>query len=87
MPTARRRNATNEMLKSGHWQRSNHSQHYGSAYRRHKEMSWWATPDLKALVRRSYRPDLDIYQFGVYTGRTMHSISKTVGAFRHMWGL
>tara|TARA_B100001079_G_scaffold261858_1_gene263405 strand:- start:43 stop:861 length:819 start_codon:yes stop_codon:yes gene_type:complete len=56
----------------------------------------WRTPCLDYLIRKCSKctaskcDDLDIYEFGVYTGRSMRAISKKFVdndvAFRRMWG-
>ena len=73
-------------LPHGEWQQSNHEARYGNKFNATKIFRWPASIELRERLRRTRRGDLDVYQFGVYTGGSMRNISHTIGQFRHMWG-
>ena len=73
-------------LQHGTWQQPNHAASYGNAFNSTKAFRWPTSRGLRERLRRTRRGDLDVYQFGVYTGGSMRNISRTIGQFRRMWG-
>ena len=43
-------------------------------------------PTLARRLRAAARRELDVYQFGVYTGGSMASIARRIRGFGHLWG-
>jgi hypothetical protein len=73
----------------GAWQRGGrHEAIYGNRFNATKTFRWRISPGVEArLLQQSSRyPARDIYEFGVYTGGTMHDIGNVVPQYRHMWG-
>lgn len=71
---------------SQEWQSADHAKKYGNAFIGVKEFGWGAS---EAFIRRANElatSELDIYQFGVYTGGSMKGIHKRIGVYRRIWG-
>ena len=75
-------------LKHGDWQSPHHKSTFGKYFRKPSTLSWTVSHALlQALASESQRrPGHDIFQFGVYVGSTLHSISRAVPEYHHLWG-
>ena len=71
---------------STEWQSADHEAKYGNAFKNVKRFGWGASSQLVQRANELSAPDLDIYQFGVYTGGTMMQIHQRIKSYRRMWG-
>jgi len=63
-----------------------HEQTHGRTFK-FKSMQWWsASGSMVRSLRAAARKELDVYEFGVYTGGTMRSIARRIVGFGHFWG-
>lgn len=63
-----------------------HGASYGSKYLL-REMRWTASPEFVKLVNNLTSPNLDVYEFGVYTGGSMRDMVKRIqGRYGTLWG-
>ena len=68
------------------WQSANHVAVYGHAFKNTKSFAWGASSTFVQRANDLAAHDLDIYQFGVYTGGTMMSMHRRIKSYRRMWG-
>jgi hypothetical protein len=68
------------------WQSANHTAKYGHEFMNIKYFGWLPSSAFLKRANQLALPDLDIYQFGVYTGGSMKQIHKHIKTYRHMWG-
>lgn len=74
------------MLQRGAWLSSQHDEHYGKNFKMRDVSYWGGSRKLKNLVNMAASLELDVYQFGVYTGGTMNGIGKSLRGFGHLYG-
>jgi len=73
-------------LHRGSWLSNEHDRVYGRGFKM-RSINWWSgSHELARALNAAAQPQRDIYQFGVYTGGTMRSISKRIRGFGHMYG-
>ena len=75
-----------EQLPRGAWLSSQHDQTYGTVFKTPMIRGYGGSARLMHALRDAASPDLDVYQFGVYTGGTMKSLARRIPTFGHMYG-
>ena len=73
-------------LRRGAWLSSTHDESYGKQFKIKRIGYWGASGRLTRFANTLARKDLDVYEFGVYTGVSMRDIAKRVHGFGHLWG-
>ena len=71
---------------TGTWLSSTHDESYGKQFKIKRIGYWGASGRLTRFDNSLARRDLDVYEFGVYTGVSMRDIAKRVHGFGHLWG-
>ena len=77
------------MLKHGAWLSATHEENYGRLFKKQSigcPICWSGSRALYERANALATRNLDVYQFGVYTGGSMHGIARRVRGFGHMWG-
>ena len=73
-------------LRRGKWMSADHEGQYGKAFKFKGMQGWSGSGQLARRLRAAARRELDVYQFGVYTGGSMASIARRIRGFGHLWG-
>jgi hypothetical protein len=80
------RKMLDEQLPRGAWLSSQHDQTFGTVFKTPMIRGYGGSAQLMRALHDAASPDLDIYQFGVYTGGTMKSLARRIPSFGHMYG-
>lgn len=74
------------MIAGQEWGSAGHEAKYGKAFKNVKRFGWGASPEFIQRANEIASPQLDIYQFGVYTGGSMMDMQRLIKAYGRMWG-
>lgn len=74
------------MLRRGAWLHDGHDEAYGAGFKVKAIHGWRTSGRLVKEANAAASRNLDVYEFGVYTGGTMRGIARRLRGFGHLWG-
>lgn len=78
--------AQSSQLRHGVWLSSEHDDAYGPMFKARQIHGYGGSAKLMKLLNAAASPELDVYQFGVYTGGSMKALARKIRSFGHLYG-